>query len=252
MFTWVDHVFWALESIGFAFALALILRSRAHLRWFSVTLFCALQVLMNAALAIMYLRQAWAAYFYTQWPCQILLCGVKLLILWQVAVDGVHSVRLVPTGIRQGFVLVTLSAGLAGFLFGIHSFTWAQDLPTKALVLNRATNMTVVAVFSVFSLFSSVFALKWRPRGLRIDLGLNILAITDLLSFLAETEFRARLSFSYRLQCGCYLAAVSTWSLAFALRDHRPKRMSEEIQHAIKRVATRLADLPSQRGFTFK
>src|SRR4051812_27878516 len=135
MFTWIDHAFWAVETLGFACVFALIVRSRSSLRWYSLAIYSFAQVGVNSVLAAMYACESWKAYFYTQWPSEILLCFVKLAILWQLIIEATSSPRMVPKAIRRWFLASVIAIGAAAWSFGFNwNISWLEgasknDLP---------------------------------------------------------------------------------------------------------------------------
>lgn len=240
MFTWIDYTFWGIESLAFAGVLISMLLSRSLARWYSLTLYCSIQIAVNVALLEMLIDKSWAPYFYTQWYSEIFFSLIKLLILWQVVIESIGSLQMVPGAIRNCFLLAVLSVGVCAFCYGIRGFSNCADLPGKSLLLNRATSICVVAIFSTFSLFSSFFGLKWRSRALQIDVGLNVIASADLLCFLAQTNLSGQALLSYHIQSGIHIASLCLWCKAFLSPEFSPFPSTAEFRTEIQRVYSEL------------
>jgi hypothetical protein len=253
MFTWIDYTFWAAESVAYLAVLFLILRARAWKQWYSVSLYCALQFLISCALCWMLVHHKWRWYFYTQWPSEIAFSLLRLVILWQIILDSIATTRAVPKPIQRIFLFAAIIVAAAAFAFGVGTAGHASDPPSMALAMNRATSFAVIGVFSTFCGFSSLFDMKWKKRGLQIDLGITLIAVVDLLCFLAGTKWRdgaALLSRSqivlllYRTQVAFHLLSLFIWSRAFLIPDAPTQPITEELRGVVRRVYQELPPDP--------
>lgn len=240
MFSPIDYTFWALEVLAYAVTLILAVWSHSALRWYSVSLFCMVQVLINLALFLMFIKRNWPAYFYTQWYSEILFCALKLVILWQLILEGIAAMKMVPKPICRTFLASILVCGAVAFNFGLRGLQEGSDLPTRALILNRASSMAVVAIFSIFAIFSSFFGLKWKTRALQIDIGLNVIASVDLLSFLTETTWSEELYLAYHVQSFLHVVSLCLWCRAFVCSEVKPKSMTSEIRNTVRQMYSEL------------
>jgi hypothetical protein len=234
MFTWCDYAFWAAETIGYIVVLLSIHHARAWRAWYSLSIYCSLQAVISFALYCMAMHKWWAWYFYTQWNCELAFCALRLVILWQIILDSISTTRAVPKPIQKAFLFSSLIVAAAAFTFGSTGAWHASHLPDRMLAFTRASLFAVIGVFSTFCGFSSTFGLKWKNRGLQIDLGITSIAVVDLLCFLAGTRWHGKGLPLYHLQVAFHLCSFFLWSRAFLISDAPPQPITEELRSAFR------------------
>lgn len=242
MFTWLDYACWAAETLGYIAVIASIARARSWAAWYSVSAYCVLQVLVSATLFCFSVIKLWPWYFYIQWDTEILFCALRLVILWQIIMDAIATTRAVPRPIQRVFLFSCLIVAAASFCFGCIGISHAEHLPARQLIFTRASMFAAIGVFSTFCGFSSIFGLKWKNRGLQIDLGITLIAVVDLLCFLAHMRWGINSLLLYHVQVIFHLLSFFIWSRAFLISDTPLQPITEELRGAIRSAYQDLSD----------
>jgi hypothetical protein len=205
-------VMW-LISVGLKVLLAMVMW-RKHLYRHHRLFFVYVAYHVALSLALLVVREWYAAYFYVFWAGEVL----DIVLGFGIAYELFSELLAPYEGLqRLGSVVCKWASAVLIVIALIFVAAPASDqnhVMHTILVAERAVAIVQAGLLAFLFLFASSFGITWRHYIFGIATGFGLLAAVNLAAFAARAEWGPRMDNVFNLvQMAAYLSALSVWTL---------------------------------------